>query len=71
MAIREGTVFWGVSPHFRAYRTTGVERGGLGGILPPHSRAYVAPPAPMTVAADNLGPKVELTQAFLTLRVPF
>ena len=39
MAIREGTVFWGVwggfPPHYRAYRTTGVERGGLGGILPP------------------------------------
>ena len=39
MAIREGTVFWGVwggfPPHYRAYRTRGVERGGLGGILPP------------------------------------
>ena len=38
MAIREGAVFWGVwggvSPHYRAYWTTGVERG-VGEILPP------------------------------------
>ena len=25
----------GFPPHYRAYRTRGVERGGLGGILPP------------------------------------
>merc|ERR1719499_1011147 len=27
--------FGGFPPHYRAYWTTGVERGGLGGILPP------------------------------------
>ena len=45
--------------------------GGFGRDPPPPILGRTGPPAPMTVAADNLGPKVELTQAFLTLRVPF